>query len=412
MNQPISFMDPQVQKDPFPAYDAVRTAAPVYKDPMIGWYFVTDYDLVRSLTADTQRLSNDTGFLFNRQSQDPNHQAVIDRIWREEGFPRVPALVVVDPPDHSFHRAFIERSFTPGRVKLMEAYLESIVDEMIDGFAAQGEVDFKSRFATMVPLAVIADQLGMPRADLDKLHFWSDSILEQLDVTISDEKEIELTRTICELHRYTAAKVEEYRRTPRECLLSDFANLRIDGRQLAMPEIAAMVSQVLSGGNDSTANALASGMLRLIEQPELQSRLREDPSLIPAFVEEVLRLDAPVQGLFRRALCEIEVGGVTIPEGALVVLKWGAANRDPGQFPHPDALQLDRANARRHMTFGFGPHTCVGAQLTRGEMRVSFTKLLQRLANFRLAPRSPAVEHPAHFFSYGLDELHIAFDPL
>src|SRR5690606_28996273 len=104
-------------------------------------------------------------------------------------------------------------------------------------------------FATMVPLAVIADQLGMPRSDLEQLHYWSDSILEQLDVTISDEREIELTKTICELHRYTAEKVAEYRKNPRECLLSDFANVKVEGRQLSMPEIAAMVSQVLSGSN-------------------------------------------------------------------------------------------------------------------------------------------------------------------
>lgn len=412
MDKPISFMDPEVQKCPFRAYDAVRSTAPVYKDPAVGWYFVTDYDLVRTLTADAKNLSNDTGFLFNRVSQNPSHQDTIDRIWREEGFPRVPALVVVDPPDHAFHRMFIERSFTPARVRQMETYLESIVDEMIDGFINDGEVDFKTRFATMVPLAVIADQLGMPRSDLDQLHYWSDSILEQLDVTISDEREIELTKTICELHRYTAEKVAEYRKNPRECLLSDFANVKVEGRQLSMPEIAAMVSQVLSGGNDSTANALASGMLRLIENPQLQSRLREDPAQIPAFVEEVLRLDAPVQGLFRRAVRDLEVGGVTIPEGSLVVLKWGAANRDPGQFQNPDALELDRANARRHMTFGFGPHTCVGAQLARGEMRVSFTKLLKRLDKLRLSPRHPVIEHPPHFFSYGFDELHIAFDRL
>lgn len=405
-------MDPEVQKCPFRAYDEVRKVAPVYKDPMVGWYFVTGYDLVRSLTGDTGNLSNNTGFLFNRQSQNPDHQHTIDKIWREEGFPRVPALVVVDPPNHAFHRAFIESSFTPARVQKIEAYLESIVDEMIDGFVDHGEVDFKSKFATMVPLAVIADQLGMPRSDLDRLHVWSDAILDQLDVSISDEKEIELTKTICALHRYTAAKVEEYRKAPRECLLSDFANMTIDDRQLSMPEIAAMVSQVLSGGNDSTANALASGMLRLIEQPDLQSRLREEPALIPAFIEEVLRLDAPVQGLFRRALCDLEMGGVTIPEGSLVVLKWGAANRDPGQFPNPEVLDLGRANARRHMTFGFGPHTCIGAQLTRGEMRVSFTQLLKRLGNIRLSPKNPLVEHPAHFFSYGLDELHIAFKAL
>src|SRR5581483_7496553 len=207
---PISFMDPEVQRCPFPAYEAVRKEGPVYRDPLTGWYVVTSYEEARKYTGDTVNLSNDTGFLFNRQSQDEHHQERVDRIWQEEGFPRVPALVVVDPPDHTFHRSFINKSFTPYRVRLMEDYLETVVDEMIDDFIDADEVDFKSELAIKVPLAVIADQLGMPRSDLDKLHFWSDSILEHLDPTISDEREIELTKVICELHQYASAKVEEY----------------------------------------------------------------------------------------------------------------------------------------------------------------------------------------------------------
>ncbi|HTK65151.1 MAG TPA: cytochrome P450 [Pseudonocardia sp.] len=412
MESPISFMDPQVQRCPFPSYEAVRKDGPVYRDPLTGWFVVTSYDEARKLTGDTVNLSNDTGFLFNRQSQDEHHQERVDRIWQEKGFPRVPALVVVDPPDHTFHRSFINKSFTPYRVRLMEDYLESVVDGMIDDFIDADEVDFKSELAIKVPLAVIADQLGMPRSDLDKLHFWSDSILEHLDPTITDEREIELTEVICELHRYAAAKVEEYRASPKECLLSDFANATVEGRRLTMSEIAVMVTQVLSGGNDSTANGLANGLMRLIEQPELQDRLRERPQLVPAFVEEVLRLDAPVQGLFRRVVKDLRIGDTEIPEGSIVILKWGAANRDPERFPEPDELDLERANSQRHLTFGYGPHMCVGAGLTRGEMRVTFTRLLARVQNIRLA-RGPegAVREP-HFFSYGFREMWIAFDPV
>lgn len=404
MTTPISFMDPEVQKCPFAAYAAVREQGPVYRDPATGWFHVTDYDLARELTADNVRLSNETGFLFARKS---NRQDEIDRIWREEGFPLVPALVVTDPPVHAFHRSFIDRSFTPARVKAMETYLEGIADTMIDAFIGKPEVDFKNEFALMVPLAVIADQLGMPREDLEQLHWWSDRILEHLDPSITDDREVELTRIICELHRYAARKVEEYRARPRECLLSDFANASVDGRRLTMSEIAAMVSQVLSGGNDSTANALANGMLRLIEQPALQDELRAHPELMPTFVEEVLRIDAPVQGLFRRVKEDLVVGGTAIPKDSMIVLKWGAANRDPAQFENADTIDLHRDNARRHLTFGFGPHTCVGANLTRGEMRVAFTKVLARIRNIRLA--RPATRDP-HFFSYGFRELWIAFD--
>ena len=269
MDKAISFMDPEVQKCPFPAYATLRSAGPVYRDPATGWYFVTDYELVRTLTADDVNLSSFTGVLMCK-TKSPN-QDQIDRIWTEEGYLPTPVLVVSDPPDHAFYRSFVDRSFTPVRVKRMEDYLESIVDEIIDQVIDRGEMNFRTELAIKLPLAVIADQLGMPRSDADRLLSWSEAVMAHQDQSISHQREIELTRRICELHRYAAAKVEEYRARPRECLLSDFANARVDGRQLSMREIAAMVEQVLTGGNDTSASAMTSGMLRLVERPELQA---------------------------------------------------------------------------------------------------------------------------------------------
>jgi cytochrome P450 len=257
---------------------------------------------------------------------------------------------------------------------------------------------------------VIADQLGMPRSDLAKLKSWTDSVIANQDQSNSEERQIQLAKSICELHRYAAAKVEEYRKAPRECLLSDFANGTVDGRQLNMRELAAMVEQVMAGGNDSTANAISNAMLRLIEQPQLEAQLRENPALIPAFIEETLRLDAPVQGLFREPKQDMEIAGVKIPKGSVVVLKWGAANRDPDQFPNPDVIDLGRSNSARHLTFGYGAHSCVGNQLARGELRIAFTKLLARMKNFRLSRGPNSVVRDAHFFAYGPRELYVGFD--
>lgn len=406
--QDLSFMDPEIQRCPFPAYRAVRAAGPVFVDTATGWYFITDYDLVRQLTLDTTKLSSFTGILMCKQKSEV--QDKLDKIYSEEGFMPMPLLVVGDPPDHKFHRSFVDKAFTPARVKQMEDYLESVVDEMIDKFIDKKEVEFKSELAAIVPQVVIADQLGMSRADLPKLKFWTDSVIANQDQSNSEARQLQLAINICELHRYAAAKIEEFRRTPRECLLSDFANAKVDGRQLSMREVAAMCEQVMAGGNDSSANAIANGMLRLIEQPELQTELRENPSLIPNFCEEVLRLDAPVQGLFREPKCDMEIAGVKIPKGSVVVLKWGAANRDPAQFPNPDVIDLQRPNANRHLTFGAGAHFCVGNQLARGEMRIAFSKMLKRTKNIRLSRgRDGAVREP-HFFAYGPTELWIAFD--
>jgi cytochrome P450 len=337
-------------------------------------------------------------------------QEKLDKIYTEEGFMPMPLLVVGDPPEHKFHRSFVDKAFTPARVKQMEEYLESVVDEMIDKFIDKPEVEFRAEFAVIVPQAVIADQLGMPRSDLPKLKFWTDSVIANQDQSNSEERQLELAHNICELHRYAVAKVQEYREHPRECMLSDFANVEVDGRRLSMREVAALCEQVMAGGNDSSANAICNAMLRLIEQPELQTRLREKPELILNFVEEVLRLDAPVQGLFREPKQDMEIAGVKIPKGSVVVLKWGAANRDPAQFPNPDSLDLSRSNSARHMTFGQGAHFCVGNQLARGEMRIAISRLLSRMKNFRLARGADSVARDAHFFAYAPREMHIAFD--
>lgn len=408
MENPITFMDPEIQRCPFPAYRKVREAGPVYIDPATGWYFVTDYDLVRKLTGDTTNLSSFTGILMCKQKSEV--QDKVDKIFAEEGYPQIPLLVVGDPPEHRFHRSFVDKAFTPARVKAMEDYLETVVDDIISQFINQPEVEFRDEFAGIVPQVVLADQLGMPRADLPKLKRWTDAVIANQDQSNGEERQLELAHIICELHRYAAAMTEEFRRNPQPCLLSDIANASVDGRQLSMPEIAALCEQVMAGGNDSSANAIANAMVRLIEQPELQDQLREDPGLTSQFVEEVLRLDAPVQKLFREPKHDMEIGGVHIPKGSVVVLQWGAANRDPAQFAEPDRINLKRDNAAQHMTFGFGPHICVGNRLARAEIRIAVEKLLKRLRNIRYSRGANSVTREPHFFAYGPKQLYIQFD--
>jgi cytochrome P450 len=271
-------------------------------------------------------------------------------------------------------------------------------------------VEFRGSLAARIPQVVIGDLLGMPRSDLPKLKIWTDAVIANQDQSNSEDRQIALAHTICDLHRYAVAKVAEFRKAPAECLLSDFANTKVDGRELTPQEVAALCEQVMAGGNDSSANAIANAMVRLIEQPQLQAQLRDQPQLIPKFVEEVLRLDAPVQGLFREPKQDMEIAGVKIPKGSVVVLKWGAANRDPAQFPNPDTVDLQRPNGIRHMTFGNGAHVCVGNQLARGEIRIVITKVLQRMKGLRYARGPHSVLRDPHFFAWGPRELYIAFD--
>ena len=403
----VSFTDTETQKCPFQAYDAARNTSPAYRDPVGGFFIVTDYEHVRAVAFDTATFSSETGLMFVKDSI---IKEKIDKIWRENGVMPVNTMVVKDDPEHQFHRSLVDKAFTPVRMRQMENYLESIVDDMIDAYINEPEVDFHNRMSVLVPLSVIADQLGVPRSNLAKFKFWSDTVMRECDQSNSPEAQIEITYDMCEFQRYVLAKAKEYQATPTECMLSDMVNADIDGRRLTMEELVAIVAQILTAGNETTAAAMSSAMIRLIEQPGLEQRLRDNPDFIPQFIEEVLRLDSPIQGLFRRATRDTEIGGVTIPQGSIVVIKWAAANRDPAKFADPQALDLQRGNSRQHTAFGYGPHFCIGNQLARGELRIAYTRLLNRLKNFRYTRGEASSVRHAHYFAYGVGELHIAFD--
>ena len=403
----ISFTDPETQVCPFHAYATVRSQSPAYRDPVGGFFIVTDYEHVRAVAMDTKTFSSETGLMFVKDSP---IKARIDQIWQEHGVPPVNTMVVKDDPEHQFHRSLVDKAFTPQRVKQMEDYLASIVDAMINAYINEAEVDFHNRMSVLVPLSVIADQLGVPRSNLDKFKFWSDTVMKECDQSNSPEQQIAITYDMCEFQQYVKGKAADYQAAPAECMLSDMVNADVDGRRLSINELTSIVAQILTAGNETTAAAMSSAMIRLIEEPGLEQKLRDSPHLIAAFVEEVLRLDAPIQGLFRRATRETEIGGVPIPEGSIVVIKWGAANRDPAQFPNPDALDLARANSRRHVTFGYGAHFCIGNQLARGELRVAIAKVVQRMKNFRYSRGEQSVLRHPHYFSHSAHALHIAFD--
>jgi len=405
--QTISFNDPEVQRCPFEAYRQVHAQGPVYLDPRSGFYVVVDYDEIKRAASDPATFSSVTGQLLVK---DAPYQARIDAIYREHGFMPVNALVVADPPLHTLHRSLVDKAFTAPRVKLMEDYLETLVDSVIDAFIERGEVEFYGDMALMVPNYVISDQLGLPREEFGRFKRWADAVVQEGDPDNGEERQVEITHIICELHQYLVDKVEQLKKAPEPKILSDLVHAEVDGRRLSMEEIVAIVSQILPAGSDTTVSAMASMMYRMVTTAGLEARLRADRELIPSYIEEVLRLDAPVQGLYRRATRDVEIGGVPIPEGAIVVLKFGAGNRDPEQFPDPDVLDPKRPNARRNLTFGYGAHYCVGNQLARSELRISLNRLLDRMQNFRLTRGEDGVEWMAHFFAYGPTRLEISFD--
>jgi cytochrome P450 len=403
---PISFVDPETQKCPFARYAEVRSKSPVYIDPITGFYVLTTYDAVRKATVDVTNLSSRAGQIAIREGSTVADQ--VRSLYHEQGWMPVHSLVNNDPPDHGRFRAFVERAFLPNRIKTIVPKIESTVDRLIDGFIGSGHVEFMSEFALQLPLLIFGEEFGIPEADQADFRRWSNVLLAQMDPILTPERELELTREVCALQQYLMTRIAHYRESPGPVLLSDLVQASDEGR-MNTAELLSVIQMLVPAGHETTANSLGSGMRRLAETPSLQESLRSHAGAVDTFVEEVLRLDAPVQGLFRVVRKEIVVDDVTIPVGATVVLSWGAANRDPAKFPDPDAVNLDRKNSAQHLSFGLGAHFCVGNQLARAELRIAYTKLVQRLHDIHLAPGDAAVTYRPHFFAYGPASLDIEF---
>jgi cytochrome P450 len=404
---PISFADPNVQICPFGAYDALRDDQPVYLDPLTGNYVLTRFADVRKALLNHKALRNRTGLQPTQGSDMPPD---IRRIYEDGGWLPIDTLVSNDQPEHRTYRVLVDKVFTTQRVQELEPRICAVIDELIDAMEDQSEVEFLEAFAVMLPMIVIAEQLGIDTAQMDRFKLWSDVSVESVSPILSHVRTIEISHLIVEMQNYLARVIDRVRATPDNTLISHLAHTETGGRLLETRELLGVLHQLLIAGNETTTTALASGMMLLIEQPDLAERLHAEPDRVNAFVEEVLRTRAPVQTLFRRAVEPVEIGGVTIPEGAIVEVRFGAANLDPAQFACPAAIDLDREKSGQHLTFSAGIHLCIGNQLARGELRRAFEALTRRLKNFRLSQGEAGVSWTPSYISYGPTRLWMGFD--
>lgn len=327
-----------------------------------------------------------------------------------QGYPPVDTLLTNDPPAHTRYRVLVTKAFSARRVATLEPKVREIAAELVEKFARDGKVELMSQFAVGLPMTVIADALGVPREDMDKFKRWSDDSVAPLGGMISAERQIECTRSIVEFQHYFAAKLEERRVAPRDDLLTDLLNARLEKTSpLNMAEMLSILQQLLVAGNETTTNLIGSAMMLALQHPDQMRSLIDDPTLIGNFIEEALRTESPVQGLFRVTKADTELGGTLIPKMSRVVMMYASGNRDDAQFPDADHFDIRRANARTHLAFGQGIHFCIGAALARLEARVAFEILLARLKNIRFAAGNDFAHTPS-FILRGLKALHLEFD--
>lgn len=404
----LTLFDPAVQADPYGYYALTHELDGVHYDAAADLYLVTRHELLREAAANPAVFSSEIDMRTDVGGPDT---AQSDALFAAQGWVVRDVLSQADPPRHTQFRAIVEGLFTGPIVRRMHSDIEARVDGLIDGFCKRGEVDFFAEFAVPLPLGVIADQLGVPKKDMALFKTWSDAIIDTLGIMLTAERRLECTRQIIEFQHYFVAVMKSRERSPREDIISLIAQASLDDRALTTEERLALVQQILVAGNETTRNHLAKCALLLAQNPEIQRRLRADANLVANFVEESLRLESPVQGLFRRVTKETRLGATALPEGAKVMLVFGAANRDPRAFPEPDTLDVERKNARRHVAFSHGIHTCIGAMLARTELRVGITRLLARLGNIALR-EGFRPEHAPSVILRGLDALHLTFEPI
>jgi cytochrome P450 len=400
MHRTFNVFTPEVIENPYPQYAEMRESAPICRiEPYDAWG-VARYDDVVHVLKHPELFSSSGTFQARVRMQD-------ERLQREPLILSEVNVISTDPPIHTQLRKLISGAFTPRAIARLEERVRAIATEHIDRILAKDTFDLMEDLAVPLPVTVIAEMLGVDpslRADFKR---WSDDAVNAGIGRLGDGEVERILRSRREMRAYFREALAERKRRPREDLIGDL--LRGEGEYGALTEddVLGMVVLLLIAGNETTTNLLGNGIATLLEHPDALRRLREDPALIPGFIEEVLRYDGPVRMLTRRATQDVTLAGVTIPKDSIVMPIIASANRDPAQFPDPDRFDITREQ-RGHVAFGHGIHFCVGAPLSRLEGRIAFEEIFRRLPPFSREPGS-LMWNPS-FSLRGLKSLPLRFD--
>lgn len=402
---------PDVLAEPHALLARLRETTPVARvvDPEGREIFlVTSYALIEEASRRAEDFSSKFGHLLIAGGGDPEVERILAQDWIEPGL-----LLISDDPDHKRYRALVNMSFSMGRIANMTPIVERLVDELIDGFIERGEADFVHEFAILLPTYVIADILGLPRDKYKLVREWSDSIIRIVSRMGTREEEIAAAHQVLDFRRFILATISARRAQREDDLISYLIDARAEGYPpLTDAEIAPLAFEVSVAGNETTRNTLMSGIVRLINHPDQLAAIRDDPGAIGNAVEELLRYETPASSMWRIASRGTELGGVAIPAGATLLLRYDAGNRDAARFEDPDRFDITRKNARMHQAFGGANiHRCLGQMLARKELSIAFPRLFQRLRNLRVVEEKSDTAYWPGLLHRGITGVTLAFDP-
>jgi cytochrome P450 len=406
--------------DPYPYFDWLRTRCPVHREPRYGVYMVTGYDEACAVYGDPDTFSSCNsptgpfpGFPVPLEGRDDASELIEQ--YRDR-LPFSDQILTMDPPRHRDHRHLLMRQLTPKRLQENEEFVRRLADRQVDELIGRGECEFIGDYANPFALFVIADLLGVPEQEHEE--FRAALARRPRDQAVGSTKEAMSHSPLAWLYDRFGRYIEDRRREPRDDVLTAMATTTFPNGDL--PEVIDVVriaANLFAAGQETTVRLLGASLQLIGERPDLQDLLRGRRDLVPDFVEEVLRVESPVKGDFRVARRPATVGAFDVPAGATLMVLNGAANRDPRHFADAAEFRLSRGNAREHLAFGRGPHSCPGGPLARVEARVSIERLLDRMAEIRISEdhHGPAgarrYDYVPTYILRGLTRLHLGFSP-
>ncbi|MGW0454974.1 cytochrome P450 [Gordonia sputi] len=357
----------EVLQNPYPKFEELLNRGAVHHLDDQDLYVVIGFHAIREVLADPETYSSNLVALLTSGEDAAELQVA------ETG--GVDVLATSDPPAHTAHRRLVQPEFSQRAVGVWTDFVDAVLEPRIAQLVADGGGNWMTSVATTVPVRVIGHIIGLPEKDLDQLAAWSDDAIVLVSGVATPERAGEAITKVVEFTEYLRARLDEAVENPGAGIIDTVAAAVTDGT-LSREQATMFLVQLVTAGAESTTSLLGTAVRMVAANPELQRELRDDPDRIPLLVEEAVRLESPFRGHFRTTTRAATLDGVEIPEGARLMLLWGASNRDASTFDHPDQLDLDRSQPRLHHSFGRGIHFCIGAHLARLEVCRAIALLL------------------------------------
>lgn len=405
MSESFRFFSPEVQQDPYSLYARARAEEPIFFCEDLGMWVAARHADVSAILRDHERFSSRLTTMSVKEPP-PEVMAIM-----RKGFPRTGSIIHLDPPDHTALRRIMNAGFTADRVAAMESNISAIASQLVDSFEAEGRADLVTRFCGALPVTVIADILGVSRADTGQFRQWADDFARLLmSGQLPLDEWMRSAESIVNMQHHLAAVITARKSVPTDDLLTTLIQAATDASgELNMTKAVSYATTFVFAGHKTTTDLIGNAVRLLLLHPEALAALVRDPSLAPAVVEETLRFDCPVPGTARVANVDVTIGDVTIPKDGRILVLLGSANRDESIFKAPSTFDVGRADSSDHIAFGRGVHFCLGAPLARLQGRLALAVLTQRLRGLRFADEQPVRFRQATMFRGALS-LDVAWD--